>query len=353
MTVPVRARPQEVMGAQLSWWPRRPVHPHVVFLGVGLLAVGLFLQGGRLNEAISVMGAAAIAYPLSILSRLTGVVSLAAAPLALAGGFAGGYFSSQLGLPFPLVLVLAGLVGASIGVLMALPARNWTLLYTVVVTLAAVYIVNYAVARLGTAIGHPTGMIYGDTRFVGIDLGTPRTMYFALLVLLLLNLHVAFVAPRTHEGRRWMADAADRNFAAALGISHPATIIQAFAASSALIAVAGALNGYWVGVVEHLSYNIVFSIEFLAIIVLGGLASPWGALLGATIYVVLPTALGEVVATLLGESSAASQIGANLGHAVFGVLVILTVLYQPRGLAGVLRATFQWVRRLALRGRAT
>lgn len=327
-----------------SEWPGRAIPKQVWLTGVAALVLLLVLPLPLLNSTITVLLAAVIAYPLSLLARLTGIMSLAAAPLALIGGYGGAVLSKSLGLPFLVTLAGCAVLGAAFGLLMALPALRWNLLYTLVGTLAAVYIVNYLAGRFGEWIGEPYGLSFADDSIFGlISVSTPQFMFAALCILLLINLRIAFVLPRSNIGRDWLADAANTQFSASLGISHGTVLLKSFALTSSLICVGGCLQGYLVGIVQYESFDILMSIEFLAIIILGGLTSPWGPLLGAVLYVVLPTALGNVVSAILGGGATSSQYGANLGAAIFGALAIAVLLFEPRGLAFLLSRLYRLV----------
>ncbi|GAA4536714.1 ATP-binding cassette domain-containing protein [Pseudonocardia xishanensis] len=314
-------------------WPDVAVPRAVPVVAVVVAIVCAVPAPSLWNSAITLLLAATVAYPLALLARLTGIVSLASAPVALAGGVGAAYCSTVLGLPILVVLAVSAAGGALIGLLMSLPALRWSTLYTLVTTLAAVYIVVYLAARVGDAIGQSYGLTVTADEVFGVAVNSPQFMLAALGLLLVANVYLTVVLPRSQVGRDWQADRTSRHLAATLGVRHGRVLLASFMFTSALMALAAALSAYWIGFIEYQYYDVNMSIEYLTIVIVGGTASLWGPLAGSLVYVLLPAALAGLAFDLLGGSPTATQYGSNLGSTAFGALLIATLLMEPRGLA--------------------
>jgi branched-chain amino acid transport system permease protein len=102
--------------------------------------------------------------------------------------------------------------------------------------------------------------------------------------------------------------------------------------------VEGALTGYVSGQVSSEQFTLTLAMQFLAIVIVGGLDSIWGAVIGAAIFVALPYLTKDVVSSVLGAQQA-SQNGANYGVIVYAVIVVIFIVAAPRGLVGLIRDT--------------
>ena len=111
------------------------------------------------------------------------------------------------------------------------------------------------------------------------------------------------------------------------------TKVSVFAATSAVVSTAGALSAYYVGTVSFESYNFTLAISYLAMIIVGGVGSVIGSILGAVVITLLPHVLDQVLLAL--QIPVRANVLAGIHQTVFGLLIVLFLLFEPRGLAEV------------------
>ncbi|MDI3417602.1 branched-chain amino acid ABC transporter permease [Streptomyces luteolus] len=332
--------------------------PHLPLsrLTVALLAAGYLLAPWRLSDFwLSVLiygGIAAIgAVGLNLLTGYTGQVSLGHAAFLGAGAYTAGYVGVDLGWPLPAWLVAAALAGGALGALVGPAALRLRGHYLGIITLGLVLLAQHIFqewnALTGGATGRPTTL---DASIAGVDfneltvLGQPftREQSWFWLVWALTGLAALAVANivRTRPGRAMQA-VRDREVAAEmLGVSVTRYKIGAFVVASALAAVAGALQAGFQQYVSPSEWSLLLSIQFLAMIIVGGLGSTTGAVLGALFVGALPHLIDELsagVPWLAGEQDSLISVFA-LNQIVFGLLIVLFLTLEPHGLAAL------WVR---------
>jgi branched-chain amino acid transport system permease protein len=309
----------------------------MVLVAAGTLAVTL-TQGSYRFGVITSMIVAIIALSLVVLTGLVGQISLAQAAFAGSAGFA----LSKIGtaVPFPLSLLLAAGAATVLGLLVGLPALRIRGVQLAVVTLAAGVAIEAFVFHNPT-LSPSTGNPIPDANLFGVDLaarhGTDLARWpFGLLVLTLLTLACLAVSNiiRSATGRRFLAVRSKERAAASLGVNVEATKLVAFALSSFLAGLGGALIGYSRGQLSADSFTVAVSLTLLAFAYLGGITSVNGALVAGALG---PLGIGYVVLdrnVALGERYLL----------VSGGLLRVTAILNPSGIAGRARETVDALR---------
>ncbi len=281
---------------------------------------------------LAVIGAVA----LMLLSGFAGQVSLGHAGLLAAGAFTTGILYKELGASVWVTVPASAVVGAVLGVVFGLPSLRLKGLYLLVSTLALHFIVVFLGAEYETRRGYSTGVVIDPPAIAGVALEDPLGWYFALLavdaavVLFSLNLL------RARTGRAWAA-IRDRDVAAeALGVPVHRYKLLAFVISSVMTAVAGSLAAYYQGFVSVEAFSLFLAIQYVAMVIIGGLGSILGAVLGAAFVVLLPYAIEYGLATVPFAERLADQVFA-INFASFGLVMILFLVFEPEGLVGIWR----------------
>ena len=289
-----------------------------------------------LDLANQVLLASVGAVALMLLTGYAGQISLGHAGLLAAGAFTTGILFKELAAPFWVTVPASGLVGAALGLIFGLPSLRLRGLYLAVSTLALHFIVIHAGAEYETKRGFSTGVV------IDSPISDPRAWYFVLLaaaaatVLLCLNLL------RTRTGRAWRAIHGREAVAGALGISVHRAKLTAFVVSSTLTAIAGSLFAYYRGFVSAEAFSLFLTIQYVAMIIIGGIGSVLGALLGATFVVLFPYVIEWGARTAFGGDLLGSlTFAAN--YAAFGLVMILFLLFEPLGLVGIWKRTQNWL----------
>ena len=276
------------------------------------------------------------ALALMLLTGFAGQVSLGHAGLLAAGAFTAGILFKEAGAPFWVTLPAAALVGALLGVVFGLPSLRLRGLYLAVSTLALHFLVAYVGGEYEARRGFSTGIVIEPPMIAGKAVTDPRTWYFILLAAAVLTLLVCLNLLRSRSGRAWAAIRANETVAEALGIGVAANKLLAFVISSTLTAVAGALFAYYRGFVSVEAFSLFLSIQYVAMIIIGGMGSLLGAILGAVFVTLFPYLIEAVMQLLPGARAYAGVLFA-VNYAAFGVVMILFLVLEPQGLVGIWR----------------
>lgn len=299
-----------------------------------LLIFPFFASGFHLDLANQVFLASVGALSLMLLTGYAGQISLGHAGLIAAGAFTVGIMFKEWNAPFWITLPAAAVVGALLGVVFGLPSLRLRGLYLAVSTLALHFVVVYAGGEYETKRGYSTGIVIDPPSLWGYEIVSPRVWYFILLAFAVAALFICINLLRSRTGRAWRAIHSHETVAEALGIGVANHKLLAFVISSAMTAVAGALFGYYRGFVSVEAFSLFLTIQYVAMIIIGGMGSLLGALLGAFFVTLLPYVIEAAMAMLPGAQQYAGVIFA-VNYAAFGLVMILFLVFEPLGLVGI------------------
>ncbi|MBS0370187.1 MAG: branched-chain amino acid ABC transporter permease [Proteobacteria bacterium] len=277
---------------------------------------------------------------LNLLTGYAGQLSLGTAAFMAVGAFAAYNFQLRVeGLPFLASFLLGGLVAAAAGVVFGLPSLRIKGFYLIVSTLAAQFLVEWALTKFGWFSNfNPSGVITAPPLSVlGVDLSSPAGRYLLTLAVVTVLFVVAVRIVRSDLGRSWMAVRDMDTAAAVIGIPVARTKLLAFAIGAFYCGVAGSLWAFaYLGTVEPHGFDLNRSFQVLFIVIIGGLGSILGNFLGAAFIVLLPLLLSNLGGSLLSGVIAPGDTE-NLQKILFGVLIILFLIREPEGLASLWR----------------
>jgi branched-chain amino acid transport system permease protein len=275
----------------------------------------------------------------NILTGFAGQLSVGSAAFMSVGAFAAYNFALRVpGLPLVLSLTLGGVLAALVGVLFGLPSLRIKGFYLIVSTLAAQFFVLWVFTKVSWfSNDSSSGVISAPPLTVlGFDLSSPSGRYVLTLSITLgLTLLVSNLL-RGNVGRSFMAVRDMDTAAAVIGIPILRTKLLAFALSSFVLGVAGALWAFaYLGTVEPHGFDLNRSFQVLFVAIIGGLGSVGGSYLGAAFVVLLPVALDRLQG-LLFEEALSNGLLENIQKMLFGSLILLILIKQPEGLAKLL-----------------
>jgi branched-chain amino acid transport system permease protein len=296
-------------------------------LNLGMSQINLML--------IAMLGALSLNY----LTGCAGLISIGHAAFYATGAMTAAITGTQWGWPFPLVLLAAAVAGAAVGVLAGLPSLRVRGLYFVLSTLAVHHVVSYVFLEYQFKFFDVVGVPYNTASLGAFELNTPMRWYFFLLGVVALIFWGLHNSLQTREGRVLMAMRDHELAATAVGADVRILRLKAFALSSAIAAVGGALHAYFMSNVTSEAFGITFAIQFIAMIIIGGLGSLTGSLLGAAVWLLLPSIISGF-ASQAGDSSGLTRLlvvehKAQLVQLFFGLLIILLLIFAPGGMAGI------------------
>jgi branched-chain amino acid transport system permease protein len=305
-------------------------------LALVLIAFPLIASPFQLDLVSQVFLASVGALSLMLLTGFAGQISLGHAGLIAAGAFTVGILSREANAPFWVTLPAAALVGGLLGVIFGLPSLRLRGLYLAVSTLALHFVVIYAGGEYESRWGYSTGIVVDPPRIGSWSVGDGRAWYYILLAAAAATLLVCLNLMRSRSGRAWQAIRAHETVAEALGISIAGYKLLAFVISSAITAVAGALFAYYRGFVSVEAFSLFLTVQYLAMVIIGGMGSLLGALLGAAFVTVFPYLIEAGLLALPGAQGYAGILFA-INYAAFGLVMILFLVFEPLGLVGIWR----------------
>jgi branched-chain amino acid transport system permease protein len=301
---------------------------------VALLAFPLVASPFQLDLACQVFLASIGALSLMLLTGYAGQISLGHAGLIAAGAFTVGILFRETNAPFWVTLPAAALVGALLGIIFGLPSLRLRGLYLAVSTLALHFVVIYLGGEYESRWGFSTGIVIDPPTLGGVAISDGRVWYFILLAAAAATLLISLNLLRARTGRAWRAIRAHETVAEALGIGIAGYKVLAFVISSAITAVAGALFAYYRGFVSVEAFSLFLTIQYLAMVIVGGMGSLLGALLGAGFVTVFPYVIEAGLLALPGAQRYADLLFA-VNYAAFGLVMILFLVFEPLGLVGI------------------
>jgi branched-chain amino acid transport system permease protein len=266
---------------------------------------------------------------LMLLTGYSGQVSLGHSAFIAVGAYAQAWCLGQ-GVPLLLSLPFAALVAGAVGLLVGLPAIRVSGLYLAMVTLAFSVLIEYAAGHWTSVTGGFTGRAVDDPALFGLSIGGPLVFYFFCLIVLLVVLGLMLNLTRSSLGRALVGVRDSEAASYSLGLPVARIKVAAFAASASITGLAGALLAHHLKYLTPDAFTLLLSMELVLMVVIGGLGSLRGAILGALLIGLLPTAISRLKPLL--PDAMARQFG--LETFVFGLVLALFVLFEPAGLNG-------------------
>ena len=273
---------------------------------------------------------------LNVLTGYTGLVSLGQAAFMGLGAYTVAILQIRFGTPMLVNLLAGGGVAMLAGLVVGLPSLRVKGLYLAIATIAAGVLAHFVFSHFTQLTGGSGGLNIPPAQIFGVELDDSFKLYWVIMpvtVLMLLGVANLF---RTRIGRAFIA-IRDRDISAeVLGIALLPYKLLSFAISSFYAGVAGGLFAYFFRAVTPESFPLLMSIFFLASVIVGGMGSVLGSILGAVFMTLVPEILKLVVGWLpLGDN--ALLFLSPVRTIVFGVLIVFFLIFEPHGLAEVWR----------------
>ena len=276
---------------------------------------------------------------VNILVGYCGQISLGSGAFMAVGAYAAyNFFVRMEGMPLVLALVLGGVCAMLFGVLFGLPSLRVKGLYLAVATLAAQFFADWMFLRIPWFTNHsPSGSVsVSNLQVAGFALDSPVAKYLFCLTVLAVIALLAKNLVRGAVGREWMAIRDMDVAAAVIGIRPMYAKLSAFAVSSFIIGVAGALWAFiYLGAWEPAAFSVDQSFKLLFMVIIGGMGAISGAFWGAAFMVLLPIFLSQFL-PLLARWVGLEMSTAGVSHAelmLFGGLIVWFLIVEPYGLA--------------------
>jgi branched-chain amino acid transport system permease protein len=316
----------------------------VAFGAVALLcAAPLVLSAYWLSLLIQIGYMAIAALGLNILVGFTGQISIGHAAFFGFGAFTSAYLTAKLGVPTFFAIPLSALATALVGLIFGLPAARLKGLYLAIATLAAQYILVDFFSRAEWFTGGVVPAIAAPFSLFGTVLNGDRPYFYVVLAYLVLCYGLVTNLMRSRDGRALVAVRDHYLSAEIIGINLAKYRTLSFGLAAFFAGIGGALYAHYQGVVSSEGFAIDRSILFLAIVIIGGLGSIMGTLMGTVFMILLPEAM-EWICALLRGGAIDQALGlrhniAFLREIAIGLVIILFLIFEPDGLAHCWRRT--------------
>lgn len=309
-----------------------------VWIGIALACL-LPLSGDKyllsLGIQIGYLGIAALG--LNILVGFTGQISIGHAAFFGFGAFSSAFAAEHWGLPVALAIPVAGLMTTCVGMVFGLPAARLKGLYLAIATLAAQFILEDFFARAQWFTGGVSGAPAANYSLFGVMFDTDESYFYIVLAHVVVCFLLAANLFRSRDGRALIAVRDHYLSAEMMGINLTKYRTLSFGISAFFAGIGGALYAHYLGFVSTEGFTILFSIQFLGMIIIGGLGSISGTLMGAAFMTLLPEVMQYLTQLLAGTAiDTALNLKGNLSYLreiSIGVVIILFLIFEPDGLA--------------------
>ena len=320
-------------------------------LAVVVLVLPLLMDDYYVGESTWVFIYGICGISLMVLVGYTGLVSLGHAAFLGIGAYAHAFFI-MLGVPWVVAMALAVCITTTCGLIVGLPALRMTGIYLSIATLAFSVIIQEVFSRWESVTHGFAGMKVDKAVIFGFAFNSERSFYYLCLFFLMVVLWLTRNLLRAPTGRAWIAIRDSEIAAQSMGVNLSIYKSMAFAYSAAVMGLAGALFAHKIAFLAPDIFTILLSIQLLLLVIVGGLGSLHGAILGAIFVALLPpliAILRDSIPESMGElarSTGLAPLG-MLGNAVgeflkkpgveagiFGLILVLVILLEPLGMYG-------------------
>lgn len=293
------------------------------------------------------IGIAAIAaIGLNILIGFTGQISLGHGAFFGVGAYAAAILASRFNLPILVTLPVSGLITALIGMIFGIPSGRLKGLYLTIATLAGQFIIVYLLIHWESLTKGTMGITVPPAKLLIFLLRGDLAFYYLIFITLAGMTWIAVNLMRTRYGRAFIAIRDNDRAAEGMGIPIFRYKLLSFAISSFYAGLAGAVWAYYMGSITAEPFNLGLSVEYIAMVIIGGLGSISGSIYGALFITLLNEAL-RFMTDILMNSGIVTASGLNvapLREFVFGLAIVMFILLEPRGLAElwrIIRSSFR------------
>jgi branched-chain amino acid transport system permease protein len=289
---------------------------------------------------LNMTGIAAIAaIGLNLLMGFTGQISLGHGAFFGVGAYSAAILATRVNFPFLISVPAAGVLTALAGMVFGIPSGRLKHLYLTIATLAGQFIIEYVLVHWESLTQGTMGIILPTATIFGFELSSDARFYTVIYGCLVIMAWFAVNIVRTRYGRAFIAIRDNDRAAEGMGIPLFRYKLLAFAISSFYAGIAGGLWAYYMISITPEPFNLSLSIEYIAMVIIGGLGNVAGSIYGAVFITLLNEALRWATETMMniGTLSGIAMTIAPLREFFFGLAIVLFILFEPKGLAEVWR----------------
>jgi branched-chain amino acid transport system permease protein len=311
---------------------RTTLHWGMLIAFLILLFACPFFLSDRLVTLMTMIGISIVSvHGLNILTGYCGQISIGHAGFMAVGGYTSAILMVKLGWPFWLTLPCGALAAGIAGLIFGLPSLKIKGFYLIMATIAAHFIIVWLILQLHGLTGGGDGFTVPRTDLAGIPLKSKRSFFYLVMAFACLATYTAQNIVRTRAGRAFVAIRDNDLAAEVMGINLWSYKLQAFFIGCVYAGLAGALLLHYFAYASVELFPFMDSVWYLGMLIVGGMGSTVGAIFGA-----LSLKLLDELVTIVGpilSAAVAPQAAAALGLITRGLIIILFLIFEPRGLA--------------------
>jgi len=313
---------------------RTKTHWAMLFaLFIILFTLPLYLGNHWLSVA-NLIGITIIAATgLNILTGYCGQLSIGHAGFIAVGAYTSAVLTNRFELPFLVGLISAGLLAGVIGMIFGIPSVRVKGFYLAISTIAAQIIIIWVINHWGSVTGGFNGIVVPPAKIAGITFISQGSQFYLIIGITILVIFFAKNLARTRVGRAFIAIRDNDLAAEVMGINLFRYKLLAFFIGCFLAGIAGSLLAHWIGFMSTENFTITESILYVGIIIIGGLGSTIGPILGVIFIRLLEKGISFIAPNLESAFDLPAGFTTGIGLMVFGLVIILFLILQPRGLA--------------------
>jgi branched-chain amino acid transport system permease protein len=308
-----------------------------IFTIIALCFAPLIVDGYFITLLIQISYLGIAALGLNILVGYTGQISLGHGAFFGFGAFASAWLNISFHIPVFLCIPLAGFLTMGVGMMFGAPAARIKGLYLAIATLASQFIIEDFFARAEWFSGGAAGSMADPVNLFGFAFDTDESFYYIALFALVFMFIWGCNLMRSRDGRAFVAVRDHYLSAEIMGVKLNKYRLLSFGISSFYAGIGGALYAHYLGYVSAEGFTIMMSIQFLAMIIIGGLGSIKGTLMGVIFMVFLPEVLesgvGVMKMTDWGNIPMVIDGLAYIKEMAIGLVIIGFLIFEPEGLA--------------------
>src|SRR5512139_597647 len=322
---------------------RTRLHWGLLFAFLILLFVCPLFLSDRMLTIMTMIGIAIVSvHGLNILTGYCGQISIGHVGFMAVGAYVSAILTAKLGWSFWTALPCAAMGAGIAGLIFGLPSLKIKGFYLIMATIAAHFIIVWLILQLYHVTGGPDGLPVPKPKIGSLVLKSKASYFYLVMVFTVLSTLLAKNIIRTRAGRAFVAIRDNDLAAEVMGISLWSYKLQAFFIGCVYAGVAGVLSVHYYGFASVYQFPFMDSVWYLGMLIVGGMGSTSGAIFGAVALKLLDE-LVTIVGPIL-SAAVAAQAAASLALIVRGLVIILFLIFEPRGLAhrwGMIKAYFR------------
>ena len=308
-----------------------------------LLIIPLFMSGYQLYLVTQACLYIIAIVGLNVLTGYTGLISIGHAAMVGVGAYSTGVLAAKYGMPVFVTIPAAMVITVAVGLVFGLPSLRIRGLYLTIATIAASFIIIFILEHWESMTGGDRGLNLPPANIFGVEIVTELQKFYFVIPFVVLSLLFAQNLMRTRIGRAFVAIRDGDLSAEILGVNLVRFKLYSFAISSAYAGLAGALFAYVFLALTPTLFELPISIQMLAALVIGGVASTLGPVFGALFIVLVPEIVKSLLAIIAQGDITFAEYTAPASTLAYGLLIIFFMMFEAQGINAIWNRFWRFV----------